>query len=72
MRDCHFSLNLFVLLNMRVDGDNIKKHLNEICGEGVDGIQLTQHKILAAGFWRHGNKYLGPLKKLGFLGQINH
>jgi len=48
---------LFVLLNIRVDGD-IKTHLNEIWREGVDGIHLTQDKILALVFGRHGNKLL--------------
>jgi hypothetical protein len=51
MLDCHFSFNLLALLNVHIDGDNIKTHLNEIWREGVDGIQLTQDKILAAGFW---------------------
>ena len=51
MLDCHFSFNLLALLNVRVDGDNIKMHLNEIWRAGVGGIQLTQDKILAAGFW---------------------
>jgi hypothetical protein len=43
---------LFVLLNIRVDGDNIKTHLNEIWREGVDGIHLTQDKILVLVFGR--------------------
>jgi hypothetical protein len=51
MLDCHFSFHLLVLLNVGVDGDNIKTHLNEIWPECVDGIRLTQDKILAAGFW---------------------
>jgi hypothetical protein len=38
-------------LNVCVDGDNIKTHLNEIWRECVDGIQLKHNKIVAAGFW---------------------
>lgn len=51
MLDCQCSFNLFVLLNLHVDGDNIKTHLNEIWREGVDGIQMTEDAILVFGFW---------------------
>jgi nitrogen regulatory protein PII-like uncharacterized protein len=49
----NISTSISILLNVSVDGDNIKTQLNEIWREGVDGIQLTQDKILATGFWKN-------------------
>ena len=44
--------------------DNIKMHLKDIWRDGVDGIQVTQDKILAAGFWETWQGIFIFLKKV--------